>query len=207
MMLRPRRLRDDEIVGHEAVPALDEIQHALGLADAALADEQQPDAEYVGERPVQVGRRREFVFEPRLEAVVELVGLEVRANERDARCRGEVEQIRTRLLPFRDEHARNREGEELAQVLLADRRVHRLEIRDLGLAEHLQSLRGKPRRVAGEHEARTRRVRILDHPIESVRSVDVLELERVLEALEQPPDGERLHRAPPAITRWRWASV
>ena len=43
---------DDEIVGDEAMPALDEIEHALRLADAALADEQQPDAEHVGERAV-----------------------------------------------------------------------------------------------------------------------------------------------------------
>ncbi len=68
--------RDDQIVGDEAVAALDEVEHALRLADAALADEQEPDAEHVGERAVEVGRRREFLLEPGLDAVVELVGLE-----------------------------------------------------------------------------------------------------------------------------------
>ena len=39
----------DEIVGHQPVAALDEIEHTFGLADAALAGEQESDAEYVGE--------------------------------------------------------------------------------------------------------------------------------------------------------------
>ena len=81
----PRRLHDHEIVGDEPVAALDEIEHALRLSDAALPDEQQPDAEHVGERAVQVRRRRELLLEPRLEPRVELVRLEPRADQRDAR--------------------------------------------------------------------------------------------------------------------------
>src|SRR5262249_26972509 len=77
-------LGDHQIVGDESVSSLDEIEHALGFTDATLADEQQPDAEYVREGGVQVRRRRELVLEPGLDSVVELVGLEVRADDRYA---------------------------------------------------------------------------------------------------------------------------
>ena len=51
-----------------------------------LPDEQQPDAEHVGERAVQVRRRRELLLEPRLDPRVELVRLE-RASESARRRR------------------------------------------------------------------------------------------------------------------------
>ena len=77
---------DDEIVGDEPVPALDEIEHALRLADAALPDEEQPDAEHVGERAVQGGRRRELVLERRLDLLVELGRRERGAEDRRRRA-------------------------------------------------------------------------------------------------------------------------
>ena len=40
---------DDEIVGDEPMAPLDEIEHALGLADSALAAEEDADAENIGE--------------------------------------------------------------------------------------------------------------------------------------------------------------
>ena len=55
------RAYDHEIVGDEAMPALDEVEHAFRLADAALAGEQQADAVHVGERAVEswsAARRR-----------------------------------------------------------------------------------------------------------------------------------------------------
>ena len=76
--------------------ALDEVEHALRLADAALPDEQQPDAEHVGERAMEVRRRRELLLEPRLDPRVELVGLEPRTDQRDARGRGELDEISAR---------------------------------------------------------------------------------------------------------------
>src|SRR4026209_840250 len=68
---------DDQIVRDEAVAPLDEIQHALRLADTALAGEEQPNAEDVSERAVQDHRRRELHLEHRLDPPVELRGLEL----------------------------------------------------------------------------------------------------------------------------------
>ena len=107
--------RDHEIVRDEPMAALDEIEHALRLADAASTHEQQPDAEHVRERPVQVRRRRELFLEPRLDSRVELVRLEPRADQRDPGVRRKLDEIRARLLSLRDEHARDGKGEERRQ--------------------------------------------------------------------------------------------
>jgi len=40
---------DHQVVSHQAVPALDEIEHALRFSDAAGPGEQQPHAENVSE--------------------------------------------------------------------------------------------------------------------------------------------------------------
>src|SRR5437763_13334341 len=50
---------DDQIVGDEAVAALDEVEHALGLADAAFTSEKQADTEDVSQRSMERNRRRE----------------------------------------------------------------------------------------------------------------------------------------------------
>src|SRR5881398_2953006 len=89
---------DDEIVRNEPVSPLHEIEHAFGLSNSALANEQQADAEDVGQRSVQVGRWRELFLEPRLDARVELIGLELRPNERDAGGPRELDEIRRRRL-------------------------------------------------------------------------------------------------------------
>ena len=92
--------RDDEIVGDEAMSALHEIEHALRFADAALADEQQADAEDVGERAMKIRRRREFLLEPRLDARVELVRLEPRRDDRNAGGRRELTRSSPGICPF-----------------------------------------------------------------------------------------------------------
>jgi len=47
----------DEIVSHHAVSAHDQFEGCLGLADAALAEQEDADAEHVHEHAVNAGRR------------------------------------------------------------------------------------------------------------------------------------------------------
>src|SRR2546423_12850115 len=69
----------DDVVRDQAVAALHQVEHAFALADPRLAEEQQTHAEHVGERRVHAGAGREHVVQERLEAAVELRGLEPRA--------------------------------------------------------------------------------------------------------------------------------
>jgi hypothetical protein len=47
----------DDIIGDEAMAALDQIEHAFALADPRAAAKQQTDAEDVGQRAVDVRAR------------------------------------------------------------------------------------------------------------------------------------------------------
>src|SRR5207244_143358 len=64
----------DDVVRHQPVTALDQIEHALALADPRAAEEQQADAEHVGERRVHRRIGRERLVEERLQAAIEFGG-------------------------------------------------------------------------------------------------------------------------------------
>src|SRR5688500_7930075 len=134
-------LHDHDVVGDETMAALDEVEHALGLADPALAHEQQPDAEDVGERAVKRRLRRELLLEPGLEPPVELVRLERRAEDGDAGALGGGGETRRQLLRLRHEDDGHREGEEGVDDAMALGLGPRREVADLGLAEHLHAVR------------------------------------------------------------------
>ena len=187
---------DDEIVGDDAMAALDEVEHALRLADAALADEQEPHAVHVGERAVDGRLRRERIVEPGLDPVVELVRLECRPQDGDVRLRRFLDDVGGQLEPLRDEHARHREAEELREVGAARLRVEREEVGDLGLAEHLQPFGDEALDVAGQGEARARDVRPVDDALEPLRSLDALELQQIADLLQDLTDLHRGHVHP-----------
>src|SRR5258708_22930406 len=177
--------REQEIVVNDPVYTLDEIEHALGFADPALPDEQKPDTVDVGQRAVERGLRRERVLEPGLDARVELVRLERRPQDGDAAADGLLHDLRRKVELLGDEEARNREGEELRQVLAAHLDIQRAQVRHLRLAEHLESLGGKARNIAGEREPGTGHVRGADHAIQPLGARHVLELEQLTELLEE----------------------
>src|SRR5256885_10048860 len=78
----------DDVVRDQPVAALHQVEHAFALADSRLTEEQEPHAEHVGERGVHAGGRREHVVQERLEAAVELGGLEARAGHGEGPCPG-----------------------------------------------------------------------------------------------------------------------
>jgi hypothetical protein len=145
---------DDQIVGDEAVTALNQIENAFGLANAALAGEEKPDAEYIRQRAVQRRGRRKFHFEHRLDPAVELGGLEPGANEWNPRRAGDLPEPRRQSLSLRYEHGRDGEREEQLENLLPLGRRERGEVGDLRFAQDLKTLRRKSLDVPGENESR-----------------------------------------------------
>src|SRR5687768_9262552 len=109
--------RDDEVVGHETVSALDEIEHALRLSDAALPDEEQADAKHVGERSVNRRERRELLGDDRLDPRVELGRLQLGPKNRNSRLPRDLRELGGQSLTLRHEQAGDGKGEELLQHL------------------------------------------------------------------------------------------
>ena len=56
------------VVGHQAVPAVDEVERALRLADAALPHDQHAQAEHVHQHRVQVQAQGQPLVEERARA-------------------------------------------------------------------------------------------------------------------------------------------
>ena len=56
-------LHDDEVVGDQAVAALDEGERALALADAGVPEQEDAEAADLQEDAVQGGARRERLLE------------------------------------------------------------------------------------------------------------------------------------------------
>src|SRR3954462_6016234 len=74
---------DYQIVSDEAVAALHEIEHTLGLADAAFTGEKKADTEDVGQRSMKRNGRSEFHLQHGLDAAIEFRRFELGADERD----------------------------------------------------------------------------------------------------------------------------
>src|SRR5712692_1540277 len=185
----PRDVHD--VVGDEAMPALDQVQHALALADPRAPEEQEPHAEHVGERAVDRGARGEGVVQERLEPPVELRRLELGADHRHALGPPQLDQLGRRLLPLRDHDARDVEREQRLERLAALGWRQRRQVRDLRLAQDVDPVGREAPGVSREHQPRARRPGRGDHAIEPRVARQRLELERIAPALKQVPDANR----------------
>ncbi len=131
----------DDVVGHEAVAAHHELERALALADAALAEQESPHPEDVDEHTVQLQARREAVVEDGVQRVDGPARARVGHEQRSPRrLRGGDERAR-RLAPSRHDDARQPEREEPARREAARLVAQRIQVRQLGLAEHLNARR------------------------------------------------------------------
>ena len=81
-------LDDDEVVRDEPVPALDEGERALALADARVAEEERAEAADLEEDAVERRARRERLLEERREALDDDARHPRRREERDAAAGG-----------------------------------------------------------------------------------------------------------------------
>ena len=110
----PRRppVAPDDVVGDEPVSAHDELERALALADAALSEQQNADAEHVDQHAVQLRLRRESVVENGVQGVDRPARSRVGHEERRARRLGRRDEGARRLLSAGDDDARETEREE-----------------------------------------------------------------------------------------------
>src|SRR4029077_11776744 len=133
----PTLAGDNEIIRDEAVAALNEIEHAFRFADAARPREKKPDPEHIGQRPVKRYRGSEFHLQHRLDPTVELRRFQLSANERNSGGVGDFLEAEGQSLTLRHEDGGNGKGKKQLENLLAICGAQRLEIGDLGFAEHL----------------------------------------------------------------------
>ena len=196
------------------MPALDQVEHALALADAGSPDEEEADAVHVGEGAVQRGAGRERLLDQRLDAAVELRRLEPRAQDRHALLARQVEQLGRHLEPLRDEEAWQVEGKEVGEQAMPLGCGQGAEVHDLGFAQHVQALRREPPGVAGQRQSRARDLRVGHRPVQSNRAGQRLQLERIIRPLQeiaksehQPSAASGARRArrcrPEAVSSWR----
>ena len=185
----------DHVVRHQAMPALDQVEHTFALPDPGASSEQEAHAKDVGERAVHGRARGESVVEKRLQPPVEFRRLEARANDGDALLSRQYQQFFRSLLAFRDDDAGELIRQNRFDRFAARLRIERSQVRDLGLAEDVNPVGAQEaRRVAGEHKARARGLRGPDLPLEPHFRRQHLQLQRIAFAGEQVADFEPRRR-------------
>src|SRR5687767_1878665 len=171
-----------DVVGDQAMTPLHEIEHALALSNPGTPDEQQADAVHVRQRAVEGGTRGESLLDERLDAPVELGGLEPRSQHRNPARLGELEHLRGDLQSLRDEDAWQLELEERLQRTAAGLRAERAEIGDLRFAEHVEPVGRETIGEAGKRKPGARGLRLRKRPVEPELPRQRFELERVAPA-------------------------
>jgi hypothetical protein len=182
-------MRDDYVIGNEAMSALDEIEHQLGFSDSTSPGEKQSDTEHVSERPVQRRHRRELTLENGFYPTVELGRLEPGSQKCDSGSRCSFAESRRKVLTLRHDYCGKRKPKKRRKNSVAVTTLERREISNLGFAENLQSLTDEPVDVPCEREPGTRDFRAGYDSIEPPPFAHVFELQRITAALEELPDS------------------
>jgi hypothetical protein len=157
----------DDVVGDQAVPALDEIERRLALSDTGFAEEQDSHPVDVDENAVERGRRRELVFQDprdRLDHHRRRLG---RDEERDAARAALPDELLRDLLALGHDERRDGQRADHADALAAQVERHRVEVIELALAEHLDPARLDEREKTREREAGPLDPAPGDRPIEA----------------------------------------
>ena len=126
----------DHVVGDQAVAAHHELERALALADAALAEQEHADLEHVDEHAVDARARREPFVEQRVEARDgRRRALRADDQRRAGALRlGDERRAADRPRGSRDTSDSAEREQELRAASSAPRRIERLEVAELGLA-------------------------------------------------------------------------
>src|SRR5438105_5008873 len=133
-------LQVDDVVGHQAVPAGDQVERQLALADSALPQDEHADADHVDEHAVHRRAGGERFLEEALHVVDERAGEVAGAQERDARVvRLALDHVVDGQV-LGDDEAGDRQPEEIAHARLRFARLERREVAHLRIAEHLQAV-------------------------------------------------------------------
>ena len=179
----------DGVVGHQPVPAHDQIERALALADAALPGDQDAKAEHVDEHGVDGGPLGQRVLEQRAQ---------LRDRRRRRQCRPQERQ--GGALRLHDELARRRQasGDDHTGQVVAEReprrrrpggRIEPPEVANLALAEDEHSAVLEVLVKPGQRQTGLLHVRAGDRAPQAVGAGDEVEreAERLETALEEGP--------------------
>ena len=134
-------LHDHHVVGDEAVPAIDEVERAFALADAAVAEEKHADAIDVEEAGVQRDFRRHRLFEKVRRSSDGDRGERRGREERDGALLALLFELIEWRDALRDYETRHVERGDIAHALLAKPRRKTLQIFRLRLADDLDAPR------------------------------------------------------------------
>src|SRR4051812_46341462 len=104
-------LAADDVVGDEAVAAEHELDGALALADATLAEQQEPDAEDIDQHAVKRCRWRELLVEQCVERVDRSTRARIAHEERRRRRLGGLDDRARALVSTSDDDAGETERE------------------------------------------------------------------------------------------------
>ena len=155
------------VVGDEAVAAMNQIERALALADAALSGDEDAEAEDVHQHRVDHRPLGERVLEQRRQLGNRHRRDDRRLEQRQPRALRLAEQLGRRREAAGDHHARKIERQREAQRLGTARRLEALEVADLALAENQDATRLQVLVKAGEGEAGLLDVRAGDDAIDA----------------------------------------
>ena len=156
---------------------LNQIEHALALADAGPPHEEQAHPVHVRERSMQGGGRREGVLDDWLDAPVELGGLEGGAKHRHMPVTGQVEQRLWRREVLGDEDGREVILEEPLERRSPRLRIQRPKERDLGLSEDVHPIRDESGEIPGQGKPRGGKIRVGHQAVEPEFAGQGLELQ------------------------------
>jgi hypothetical protein len=119
------------------------------------------------------------------DAAIELRGLELAPEHRHSLTPGELQQLGWDLLSLGDEDAGQVEPEEAGERLPSLFRRQRVQVGDLGFAEHMQPVGRKAAGIASQREPRPGHFRLRHLPIQAELAGEGLELKRVAPAGEK----------------------
>ncbi len=181
----------DQIVRHQPVPAHDEIERRLRLADAALAQQEDADAEHVHQHGVDAGGRRQLQLEVLLDLIDRHRGDERRPQAAGTPSRSAVSRSSViRLQPLGHHHAGGVEAEERLDRLPRRLVAQRLQVGDLGRAQDLHPLGVDLQDVPGQRQPRLLDAVDGDLPAEARLPRDQRQMQ-ARPLVEQRPDRQR----------------
>src|SRR5208283_2604740 len=129
-----------DVVGHQAVAALDQLEGRLALAYAGVARQQDSDAVHFDEHAVDGGLWREDVGKHAYDSAREFAGREVSLEDRAITGFGRRKKSLSGREIVRKDAAWHRIGEQLLEIVRPVRLIEHLEVGVLAASEDLQAI-------------------------------------------------------------------
>src|SRR5216684_3706894 len=187
-------LQVDDVVRDQAVAARHQVERQLALADAALPQDEDPDADHVDEDAVHRGAGGERLLQELLDVVDEGAGEVARSHERHA---GVVRLALDHVVDGQvlgHHQAGDGQPEQAAHAGLRLARLERGQVAHLGVAEDLKSVLVDVLGEAAQRQSRLLDARADHAPVETSFAGEQLEAEVEILVLEQRLDLDGVHR-------------